>query len=469
MELIKTEYTDKNLINLLKSNMNSSISLKYESDLMNEIDKYFTTEEQKWYLSNLFMYINYHPTNEYPINLENVFKMIGFANKGNAMKTLKTNFTLDEDYKTSFVPKEKSSWGGSGGEQVMLNIDTFKNLCMLAKTSKGKEIRKYYIKLETILNDIIKKQLRDSEQLLIEQKLLLQDQIDKNKVDKLLERESTLIEMCRKQNVFYICLFCYEEKWYVKFGISEGAVNIKGDVSHRINSHKNEISKELYLVHIIKTDKCKELENKFKIIYSVPLIEKTFTNGENKTEIIELSDKITIEHVIKTANKLSKDLEYKPEISDEITLKQLEISLEKEKTKQLEINLEFKKLELEKLKIQQLNLKQNQYLQILQEPIEPVEPVENPENVLDDQGDEKTQFYNWLNNNVSNNIGSILVWKEVMFKLTERRVGSGISKKYKEYFEDYIKHKYPHMTNIKYKSIRKNEITVRGYLDLSLM
>ena len=29
----------------------------------------------------------------------------------------------------------------------MLNIDTFKNLCMLAKTTKGKEIRKYYVKI----------------------------------------------------------------------------------------------------------------------------------------------------------------------------------------------------------------------------------------------------------------------------------------------------------------------------------
>jgi len=33
----------------------------------------------------------------------------------------------------------------------MLNIDTFKNLCMLAKTKRGKEIRKYYVKMEEIM------------------------------------------------------------------------------------------------------------------------------------------------------------------------------------------------------------------------------------------------------------------------------------------------------------------------------
>jgi tRNA-binding EMAP/Myf-like protein len=32
-----------------------------------------------------------------------------------------------------------------------------------------------------------------------------------------------------KQNVFYICLFKYEEKLYVKFGISEGMVLAAGD------------------------------------------------------------------------------------------------------------------------------------------------------------------------------------------------------------------------------------------------
>ena len=41
----------------------------------------------------------------------------------------------------------------------MLNIDTFKNLCMIAKTERGKEIRKYYVKLENIYNEIIKEEL----------------------------------------------------------------------------------------------------------------------------------------------------------------------------------------------------------------------------------------------------------------------------------------------------------------------
>jgi phage anti-repressor protein len=48
----------------------------------------------------------------------------------------------------------------------MLNIDTFKNLCMIAKTDKGKEIRNYYVKLENIYNKIIKEEIENKDELL---------------------------------------------------------------------------------------------------------------------------------------------------------------------------------------------------------------------------------------------------------------------------------------------------------------
>ena len=56
---------------------------------------------------SFYCYMNYHPTNDYPINLEDVFKMIGFAHKKNAKRTIKSNFTKDEDYKTLLVRKDE--------------------------------------------------------------------------------------------------------------------------------------------------------------------------------------------------------------------------------------------------------------------------------------------------------------------------------------------------------------------------
>ena len=167
----------------LVKNSNTTLSLNLQTKIVDKLNEIFDENEQHWYVANLYMYMNYHPTNDFPINLEDIFKMIGFANKGNAMKTIKSNFVENEDYKTSFLPKEKSSWGGSGKEEIMLNIDTFKNLCMIAKTDKGKEIRKYYVKLENIYNEIIKEELE-------QQKLLLESEInEKDKKIKLLEHK----------------------------------------------------------------------------------------------------------------------------------------------------------------------------------------------------------------------------------------------------------------------------------------
>jgi anti-repressor protein len=77
--------------------------------------------------------------------------------------------------------------GGSGilQEDIMLNVDTFKNLCMLDKTDKGKEIRKYYVKLENIYNKIIKEEIQENKKEIENQKLLLEQ--EKGNTTKLIE------------------------------------------------------------------------------------------------------------------------------------------------------------------------------------------------------------------------------------------------------------------------------------------
>jgi phage anti-repressor protein len=127
----------------------------------------FVEEEQRWYIANLYMYINYHPTNDFPINLEDVYKLIGFAHKKNAKRTLENNFILNEDYKILLLPTEKQvkTNGGAGlnKEEILLNVDTFKNLCMLTKSEESKKIRKYYVKLETIYNELVMEEKKEYE------------------------------------------------------------------------------------------------------------------------------------------------------------------------------------------------------------------------------------------------------------------------------------------------------------------
>jgi phage anti-repressor protein len=216
--------------------------------MIKTLNESFTEKEHQWYIAQLYMYLHYHSTNDYPINLENVFKMIGFSHKANAKRTLLNNFVLDQDYIIILPKQEKQNstvnlseikaahpYGGAGssynklGEEklktkkskspikdenkklkniggsglneeiIMLNTDTFKNLCMLVKTPEGKEMRKYYVKLENINNKIIKEEIENKDKLLIEQKLLLEE--------KQIELERTQIELIKKTKLKV-------KKWY---------------------------------------------------------------------------------------------------------------------------------------------------------------------------------------------------------------------------------------------------------------
>lgn len=162
-QIIKLETI--NFAELVK-NTPLSLSLEAQSDMINLLNKHFTQEQSRRYIINLYMYLNFHPINDFPINLDHVYRDLGFANKGNAMKTIKSNFTKDEDYKIILIPREKKQNAGRPEEDIMLNVDTYKTLCMLVKTPQGKDIRKYYVKLENIYNGIIKNEIENKDKLL---------------------------------------------------------------------------------------------------------------------------------------------------------------------------------------------------------------------------------------------------------------------------------------------------------------
>lgn len=254
--------TSVNFTDLINSN-SIKLSLNIQNKMIEKLNCIFTETEQKWYIANLYVYMNYHPINDYPINLENVFKMIGFANKGNAMKTLKNNFNENEDYKKQLFRTEKQvkegrNLGGSGlnHETVMLNIDTFKNLCMLAKTEKGKEIRKYYVKLENIYNDIIKTEIDENEKILKKQETQLRE---KDEMIKLLENKPETEGFARTNGYIYIVRDKSKQGHY-KIGLAEDPN--KRLVGLNCGSSTNSIE-------IVKTYQSKDTTLSEKVIHSV--------------------------------------------------------------------------------------------------------------------------------------------------------------------------------------------------------
>jgi phage anti-repressor protein len=46
-------------------------------------------------------------------------------------------------------------------EFILMNIETFKGLCMITGTSKSKEIRQYYLKLEEVMHETLNEETEE--------------------------------------------------------------------------------------------------------------------------------------------------------------------------------------------------------------------------------------------------------------------------------------------------------------------
>jgi len=243
-----------NFTEILKHSITTlQLSESTQSKLIDLLNEELTEEQQHLYVTNLWMYMNYHPTNEFPINLETVFHIIGFANKGNATKTLENNFIKDEDYKiiksTNKINEEcllvrtekQTNRGGHNKEEIMLNTDTFKSLCMLAKTPQGKEMRKYYVKLENINHRLITEELKEQKLLLIEQAEIYTK-----------EKEQIWKNSFRNKYVVYLIIISDN---LIKYGHTK-------DFDGRFSSHKTDYGKNIQIAFIIESKNNELLETK---------------------------------------------------------------------------------------------------------------------------------------------------------------------------------------------------------------
>jgi hypothetical protein len=86
------------IVNLIETNPITKLSSDYNVKLLSKIKDNFTEMEQQLFLSSFYCYLNYHPTNDFVINLDNVWKWLDFSTKQKALIMLEKNFTLNIDY-----------------------------------------------------------------------------------------------------------------------------------------------------------------------------------------------------------------------------------------------------------------------------------------------------------------------------------------------------------------------------------
>ena len=111
-------------------------------------------------------------TDPFPVDFDQAWQWIGYSTKQKAKSKLTNNFEEDVDFLTKRV---KTSTGGRPSESIVLTIDCFKSLGMMAGTQKGKEVRRYFLECERIAKkavEVIPAQSQEIERLKLELQLI---------------------------------------------------------------------------------------------------------------------------------------------------------------------------------------------------------------------------------------------------------------------------------------------------------
>ena len=160
-----------NIVELIEKNPITKLSQKYNNILLAKLQETFNTFEQQLFVASFYCYLNYDKNTDFVVDLDNVWRWLGFTQKVTAKTMIETNFKLDVDYKIvtsddsddeqpSHSPDKSGSdkpkkHGGHNKQTIKLTIRCFKLLCLKAQTKKAGEIHEYYMKLEETLHQIL--------------------------------------------------------------------------------------------------------------------------------------------------------------------------------------------------------------------------------------------------------------------------------------------------------------------------
>jgi hypothetical protein len=268
----------------------------------------FSSYEQQLFLSSFYCYLNYDSQNEFVIDLDDVWKWLGFSQKVKAKILLENHFNIDIDYKKSLYHTVKQPIhikGGHNKEIIMLNINTFKKICLKAGTKKADEIHEYYIKLEETLQEVLQEESNELKLQLEQKDVEIKNiEMDKDKI-----REKTLLEQFPNnvQCVYYGTIDNVSDKKerLIKFGNSNHLKN-------RVMKHKDTYL-NFRLINAFKVENKLQIENALK--ENTVFMERQRNLSLKGKKYVELlnTDGLTFGEMDKIIKDIIMNIEYSPE------------------------------------------------------------------------------------------------------------------------------------------------------------
>ena len=291
-----------NIVELIEKNPITKLSNTCNSKLLNKIQQNFTGFEQQLFVSNFYCYLNYDKNMDFVVDLDEMWKWLGFTQKIHAKILLEKHFKLDIDYKNlspEYSGSVSEKHGGHNKQTILLTIKCFKSLCLKAQTKKASEIHEYYMKLEEVLQEIVEEetdelrlQLEKKEATILEKETTITN-IKKEK-QKAVEQAIVIQFPLNTECIYFGTIDNINEagETLIKFGHTN-------DLATRLVDHRKKYD-NFVLVNAFRVQNKVEIEN---LIKQHPKIKRQIRsielNGKNKTEIIAYDATFSIEKLSK--------------------------------------------------------------------------------------------------------------------------------------------------------------------------
>jgi hypothetical protein len=303
------------VVDLIENNPITKLSSTYQNKLLTKIKEKFNESEQQLFVASFYGFLKYDPNNDFVIDLDDVWKWVGFSNKAHSKYLLEKHFVIDKDYKLLLTKPGKQSdhtRGGHNKEIFMLTVSTFKKFCLKAGTKKADAIHEYYIKLEGLLHEVVQEESTELKLQLEQNQLQLeQNQIQLDKSEKTAEkiREKTLLEQFGRntQCVYYGSIDNPSDtnETLIKFGNSN---NLAGRVAQHRETYTN-----FRLLNAFKVDNKTQIENEMKEHPLFSERQRTITiKSKNYVELLSMNG-LTFTILDKTIREIILSNECNPE------------------------------------------------------------------------------------------------------------------------------------------------------------
>ena len=291
-----------NIAEIIKNNPLRQLSINYQNKFITKIQNEFTTEEQHIFIASFYSYLNYKK-NEYVINLDDIWQWLGFSKKDKCKNLLLKYFINKNDYiillsikttaNNSIINNNiKKNHGGHNKETILMNINTFKKLCLKSKTKKADIIHDYYIKLEETLMSFVHEELNELKEQFDNINIQLKEkenEYSNYRLKTIKEKENTLLEIFDYKSIIY--LIHIEDNLY-KFGLTD---NIKT----RFNNHKKNIGEYITLIYCIESNDNMLLESNLKdYLFTTDYGRNKLFNDINYTELFEINNIEIIKNIL---------------------------------------------------------------------------------------------------------------------------------------------------------------------------